>query len=183
MLRYLLLVLALLLMSGDPPQRKRKIDLGNMDDGPARKLTKTEEPAAEGSSSTNPWTGLPYSAQYFKILETRKTLPVWEQKVAFNNYLRDHQVIVLQGETGSGKTTQVRIELFRLSLMFSCCNFKFNIPCAVRRLLLCYFPALRCFEYESDPASLMCRFPNLLCNLVRRRERWLLAPNPVVSLL
>jgi HrpA-like RNA helicase len=100
-------------MSGEAPQRKRKIDLSDMtDQGPSRKVAKTEETTTQSGASestTNPWNGQAYSAQYYKILETRKTLPVWEQREQFYDYLKNNQVIVLQGETGSGKTTQVRI--------------------------------------------------------------------------
>jgi pre-mRNA-splicing factor ATP-dependent RNA helicase DHX15/PRP43 len=35
------------------------------------------------------------------------TLPVWEYKEKFMQLLRDNQTIVLVGETGSGKTTQI----------------------------------------------------------------------------
>lgn len=57
--------------------------------------------------STNPWTERPYSSRYYKIFEQRRTLPVYEARKEVLDTLADHQVIVLQGETGSGKTTQV----------------------------------------------------------------------------
>lgn len=91
-------------MSGEPT-RKRKIDLGDME-GPTNKKAKIDDAAAQ-QSGINPWNGQPYTSQYFKILETRKTLPVWEQQQQFYQYLKENQVIVLQGETGSGKTTQI----------------------------------------------------------------------------
>lgn len=59
------------------------------------------------SSEINPWTGRPYSRKYFDILATRKTLPVHEARQALYDRLAEHQVVVLEGETGSGKTTQV----------------------------------------------------------------------------
>lgn len=34
-------------------------------------------------------------------------LPAWEAKEQLNLLLDEHQVIILQGETGSGKTTQI----------------------------------------------------------------------------
>lgn len=34
-------------------------------------------------------------------------LPVWEYKEKFCEILNNHQILVLVGETGSGKTTQV----------------------------------------------------------------------------
>ncbi|KAJ1634885.1 P-loop containing nucleoside triphosphate hydrolase protein [Pavlovales sp. CCMP2436] len=64
----------------------------------------------EGAQATiNPYTGRPYSQRYFEILSKRKQLPVWEQKADFLNMLKKNQTIVLVGETGSGKTTQIPI--------------------------------------------------------------------------
>ena len=62
-------------------------------------------------STTNPHTLKPYSEKYYTILEKRKDLPVWEQKDQFIENFKKNQVIVLEGETGSGKTTQVRINI------------------------------------------------------------------------
>mmetsp|Transcript_15576 Transcript_15576/g.31866 ORF Transcript_15576/g.31866 Transcript_15576/m.31866 type:complete len:1000 (-) Transcript_15576:304-3303(-) len=42
-----------------------------------------------------------------KILEGRKKLPVYPYREDFLMALKDHQILVLVGETGSGKTTQI----------------------------------------------------------------------------
>ena len=42
-----------------------------------------------------------------KLLETRKQLPIWQRQKDIRDALRDHDVLVLSGETGSGKSTQV----------------------------------------------------------------------------
>ena len=42
-----------------------------------------------------------------KILEGRKKLPVYPYREEFLMALKEHQVLVLVGETGSGKTTQI----------------------------------------------------------------------------
>lgn len=55
----------------------------------------------------NHWNGRAFTKQYFDILEKRKALPVWEQKESFLKIFKENQVIILQGETGSGKTTQI----------------------------------------------------------------------------
>lgn len=60
-----------------------------------------------GMSLVNSWNGRPYSQRYFDILEKRKTLPVWHQKEEFLKVLKENQTLILVGETGSGKTTQV----------------------------------------------------------------------------
>eukprot|EP00271_Cylindrocystis_brebissonii_P001537 TRINITY_DN1179_c0_g2_i1.p1 TRINITY_DN1179_c0_g2~~TRINITY_DN1179_c0_g2_i1.p1 ORF type:complete len:738 (-),score=153.97 TRINITY_DN1179_c0_g2_i1:392-2605(-) len=55
----------------------------------------------------NPHNGRPYSIRYYEILEKRRTLPVWQQKQEFLEMLAKNQIIILVGETGSGKTTQI----------------------------------------------------------------------------
>ena len=57
--------------------------------------------------TTNPLTRKPYSQRYYSILEARKKLPVWEQRNEFFEVIAKNQTIVLVGETGSGKTTQI----------------------------------------------------------------------------
>jgi pre-mRNA-splicing factor ATP-dependent RNA helicase DHX16 len=41
------------------------------------------------------------------IQEVRKSLPVYQYRDAFLDAIKDHQVLILVGETGSGKTTQI----------------------------------------------------------------------------
>ena len=60
-------------------------------------------------SQINKYTGRPFSAKFWQILEKRKKLPVWEYYKQFIEMVKKHQSVVLVGETGSGKTTQVRI--------------------------------------------------------------------------
>ncbi|KAG2148222.1 P-loop containing nucleoside triphosphate hydrolase protein [Suillus bovinus] len=55
----------------------------------------------------NPFTKQPHTAQYKKILEARKKLPVFAQMTEFYKIFNKHQIIVMVGETGSGKTTQI----------------------------------------------------------------------------
>ena len=55
----------------------------------------------------NLWTGKPYSHKYYEILTKRKKLPAWEAKEQLLMLMNQFQVLILQGETGSGKTTQV----------------------------------------------------------------------------
>ena len=47
------------------------------------------------------------ATKHEKILEGRKKLPVYPYREDFLSALQDHQVLVLVGETGSGKTTQI----------------------------------------------------------------------------
>ncbi|KAJ1438813.1 DEAH-box nuclear pre-mRNA splicing factor [Ochromonadaceae sp. CCMP2298] len=65
---------------------------------------------AEGDdeeSTVNMWTRRPFSAQYYQILAKRKALPVYDFRAELLQKVRDNQVIVVEGETGSGKTTQI----------------------------------------------------------------------------
>jgi pre-mRNA-splicing factor ATP-dependent RNA helicase DHX15/PRP43 len=84
-------------------QSKGKIDLSET----PQKKTKRND--------INPINNKPYSERYNQILEQRKKLPAWDAKEQLFMLMQKHQCIVLQGETGSGKTTQVPqflLELF-----------------------------------------------------------------------
>lgn len=58
-------------------------------------------------STNNPYTGLPYSSHYYELLTKRKNLPVWQYREQFTEMVLNNQVCITQGETGSGKTTQI----------------------------------------------------------------------------
>lgn len=63
--------------------------------------------ASNEEERINYLTKRPYSEGYFQILETRQKLPVYESKARLLHALEENNVVVLEGETGSGKTTQV----------------------------------------------------------------------------
>jgi pre-mRNA-splicing factor ATP-dependent RNA helicase DHX15/PRP43 len=63
--------------------------------------------AAKKSKDSNPLNGKPYSARYYDILKVRESLPVYQFIDELNKNVRENQVIVVEGETGSGKTTQI----------------------------------------------------------------------------
>ena len=107
-------------------QRKRRIDV-NGDGGQKRKRKSNWDvaaPAAAAASSVpartlgsvgpggkvatlNPLTQRPYSKRYYDILKVRMNLPVYQFIDDLNKAVREHQVVVVEGETGSGKTTQI----------------------------------------------------------------------------
>merc|ERR1719199_221093 len=80
--------------------RKRKLDLGDA------VSNKSSKPPSEGAG-INPWTNRPYSKRYSEILEGRLKLPVYQFKEKLLDAVAKNQIVVLEGETGSGKTTQI----------------------------------------------------------------------------
>ena len=64
-------------------------------------------PRQQQSLQLNTLNMQPYSMKYFDILKKRMQLPVWDYKDQFMKTVRENQVTVLVGETGSGKTTQI----------------------------------------------------------------------------
>lgn len=58
-------------------------------------------------SKINFLNGRPYSQTFYKLMETRQSLPAWQARKKIVDLVKDLQVVVLQGDTGSGKTTQV----------------------------------------------------------------------------
>lgn len=74
--------------------RKRRIDLSDAQE----KKHKQE---------VNPWTNVGYSEKYYSILEKRLKLPVYQFKEKLLEAVDQNQIVVVEGETGSGKTTQI----------------------------------------------------------------------------
>jgi pre-mRNA-splicing factor ATP-dependent RNA helicase DHX15/PRP43 len=59
------------------------------------------------SEDFNYWTRRAYSSRYYDILAKRKQLPVYEFKADLEKKVSENQIIIIEGETGSGKTTQI----------------------------------------------------------------------------
>lgn len=53
------------------------------------------------------WNVRQTTAQQQKMLAMRRTLPAWSQQEAIISAVASHQVVIVSGETGSGKSTQV----------------------------------------------------------------------------
>jgi pre-mRNA-splicing factor ATP-dependent RNA helicase DHX15/PRP43 len=80
-------------------ERRRKIDLGTETSG--------DNGNKRSKQDVNPWTGIPFSQRYYNILEKRIQLPVYQFKDELISKVLQHQSIIVEGETGSGKTTQI----------------------------------------------------------------------------
>ncbi|RKP26871.1 P-loop containing nucleoside triphosphate hydrolase protein [Syncephalis pseudoplumigaleata] len=72
---------------------------------PGNTTAKQGEAAEDGD--INPFTGRPFSNTYRAILKKRRELPVTKLRQQFLDLIHSSQVVVLVGETGSGKTTQI----------------------------------------------------------------------------
>jgi hypothetical protein len=99
-------------------EKRKRLDLGDgaagsVSGGPEKKqftgVAVSASSTAGGASSAssaggrvNVLTGRPYSPNYWKIFETRKTLPVYAQREEFKQMLASTQCMILVGETGSG---------------------------------------------------------------------------------
>lgn len=55
----------------------------------------------------NPYTGSLYTARYYELLQKRKQLPVWQYKERFLELIKSHQKLIVFGEPGCGKSSQV----------------------------------------------------------------------------
>ena len=55
----------------------------------------------------NIWSSKSSSRSYTDMLESRMTLPVWEFKEELLGAIENHQVVIIQGDTGCGKSTQI----------------------------------------------------------------------------
>jgi len=74
--------------------RRRRIDLG-------------ESQSKRIKKNINVWTGSSFSQRYYDILDKRTKLPVYQFKDELIKKVQENQCIVVEGETGSGKTTQI----------------------------------------------------------------------------
>ncbi|GAA5946568.1 hypothetical protein JCM10213_006632, partial [Rhodosporidiobolus nylandii] len=80
---------------------------GNPFDGWIPRKVDGKQVEAAMAGETNPFTLRPHSKRYMDIFEVRKKLPVHQQMDEFLKMFNDSQFVVLSGETGSGKTTQI----------------------------------------------------------------------------
>ena len=70
--------------------------------------------------TVNPFTKESYSTHFYELLEVRKQLPVYEALPKILKTIRKKQVVIIQGETGSGKTTQVPQALLQEYTKIAC---------------------------------------------------------------
>lgn len=94
-------------------ERKRRLDLDDGQESPSQKrAVGSTASLLEGVPVINPLNGRMYTDKYRKIYEQRKKLPVWQHLDQLDKFIKSNQVVIVEGETGSGKTTQVRSQAF-----------------------------------------------------------------------
>ncbi|KAF9977879.1 DEAH-box ATP-dependent RNA helicase prp43 [Actinomortierella ambigua] len=69
--------------------------------------TTAEQAEKVEEGDINPFTGKAFTGRYKKILAGRRKLPVNKHRKEFLDLVQNNQVVILVGETGSGKTTQI----------------------------------------------------------------------------
>lgn len=89
-----------------PAGRSERPRVSRFSSAPPEVPVAADAPAG-GPPRVNPLNGRPYSRRYGEIYEGRKKLPVWGYLDSVQDLLEKNQVIVIEGETGSGKTTQI----------------------------------------------------------------------------
>ncbi|VDK59535.1 unnamed protein product, partial [Gongylonema pulchrum] len=76
------------------------------------------------------------------LAETRKSLPVYAYRDEFIQAVHDHQVLIIEGETGSGKTTQLPQYLYEAGF----CTNKMKVGCTQPRRVAAMSVAARVAE-------------------------------------
>lgn len=67
----------------------------------------TSEVNQTQKTELNPQTNKPFSKRYYEIKKKREVLPIYKARSKFLELIKENQVVILAGETGSGKTTQI----------------------------------------------------------------------------
>lgn len=113
-------------------------------DEPTVSGVKLSQEAIE-AGPTNLYNGKPFSKQYYDILAKRKELPVISKRQEFLEMLRENQFVVLVGETGSGKTTQIPQYVVH-ELLSACPDGKKQVACTQPRRVAAMSVAKRVAE-------------------------------------
>lgn len=131
--------------------KRKRIDLGEEESAKRAE----SGPTAGSSTAVNPLTHRPFSPNYWKIFETRKTLPVYAQREEFRAMLASTQCMILVGETGSG-TDRRAAAATKHARATRCHSSAAMLTCVP--LCVCVFPLSPCRQDDSDPSVLRARW-------------------------
>ena len=85
--------------------RKHKINLSGLSNAtPADEASSSSKrPRVDGrdDNELNRWTGRPFSAKYYSILQGRQKLPVYQFKDQLVKAVKENQIVIVEGETGT----------------------------------------------------------------------------------
>lgn len=75
-----------------------------------KKIKKNHDPSTKEKEinehdNVNPLTNHPYSLRYKEIEKVRQSLPAFKSKDNFLSLIKDNLILIVEGDTGSGKTT------------------------------------------------------------------------------
>lgn len=103
-------------LSDTNSSRKREGDPTTLGAAPSahRRIENLSIPGTSRISTVNSFTARPFSASYFRLLESRQQLPVYAQLEDIRRTVQQNSVTIIVGETGSGKTTQIPPALARM---------------------------------------------------------------------
>ena len=93
----------------NPKKTKKNISESDSSDTEVFKINpeKIKSSISSTKKEINKFTGKEYTDSYYKLLEKRKLLPVWSSKSQILDLVENNRIVIIQGETGSGKTTQI----------------------------------------------------------------------------
>jgi len=91
-------------------------------------------------------------SQFQTMLEARQKLPAWEKQAEILHNIRNYQVVIVSGETGCGKTTQVAQFLLDEAI-YSGCGSSFRAICTQPRRLAATAVAGRVAEERCEPCG------------------------------
>lgn len=68
----------------------------------------------------NSLASIPPAAVNLELLPFRQALPIWPMKDQILQEINTHNVVIISGETGSGKTTQVSAHVIFINRVLVC---------------------------------------------------------------
>jgi len=105
------------------------------------------------SQGSSPFTGRPYSQEYWNLLEERQKMPVYKKIPEILAKVNHHKIVLIQAETGAGKTTQ--IPQFVTHFMRHN-NISGKIMCTQPKKLACRLTAIRVAkEMDAQPGTVV----------------------------